>query len=187
MKAIKSIPIFFCMVLVLGCAAGRKGTSSGISAEARSYYKQGVTLSRGNRLQEALSAFQRAVSISPQYGDAYYNMGIIDDKLGRTDEAIDAYRTAIAINPRDVQARCNLGDVLLRKHQVGYAIQELEQAVKIDPNYARAHHSLAFAYYVARLYNRAWVQLDEAKRLGYAPNPDLVKSLTAAMKPEAKE
>ena len=187
MKAIKSIPIFLCVVLVLGCAAGRKGTSSGISAEARSYYKQGVTLSRGNRLQEALTAFQKAISISPLYGDAYYNMGVVADKLGRTDDAIEAYRTAVAINPRDVQARCNLGDVLLRKHQVGYAIPELEQAVKIDPNYARAHNSLAFAYYVARLYDRAWIQLNEAKRLGYTPSPDLVRALTAAMKPEAKE
>lgn len=184
MKGVRCALIILCVVVLLGCAARTRPTSLDPLEKARVYYEQGVSLSREGKFKEALPALKKAVRLYAGYGDAYYNMGIIYHKLGLDEEAIKAYKRATDINPKDVAAHNNLGNVFLRQGQLSAAILELEEAVKIDPTYGLAHHNLALAYYLARMYHRAWDHLNELKLLGISPEADLMDAVDATLNPE---
>ncbi len=169
------------LVVLFGCAAGTRTSSKDSFEKARIHYEQGVFLSQERQYKGALSAFKKAVSLYPDYGDAYFNMGIVYYELDRDDEAIEAYQKAIAIDPRDVTARNNLGNLYIRQGQLSAAIEMLEQAVRIDPTYGVARSNLALAYYLAKMYHRARDELNELKGLGITPDPDLMESVEAAL------
>jgi Flp pilus assembly protein TadD len=173
-----------CMAVMLGCTTSRKSTSVDSFEKARQSYEDGIALSREGRFEEALSAFKRAVRHQPQYGNAYYNMGIVYHELDRPEDAVKAYRKAIEINPGDAAAHVNLGNLYLRRAELTAAVMELETAVRIDPTYGLAHHNLALAYYLARMYHRAWDHILELERLGISPDAGLKDAVAAALNPD---
>ena len=80
------------------------------------------------RYDEALSAFDRAVEINPQYAMAWNNRGTTLASLGRYDEAILAYDRAIELNPQDPDSWYNKG----------VALNLLNRTVEADVALARA-------------------------------------------------
>ncbi|MBW2057277.1 MAG: tetratricopeptide repeat protein [Deltaproteobacteria bacterium] len=172
-----------CVGLLFGCAGTHPSGHLGPSEEAVGYYKEGVSLSKEGRSEEALSLLKKAVRIYPDYGDAYYNMGILYLGQGQLQEAAEAYTRAIEINPGDAAAHMNLGNIYMRQGRLSAAIHELEEAVKLDPAYGLAHHNLALAYYLARMYHRAWDHLDRLERLGIPPDPSLRDAVAGALHP----
>ena len=54
----------------------------------------GVTLQEQGKLDEAIEAYKKAISIKPDYAEAYNNMGIALKEQGKLDEAIEAYTKA---------------------------------------------------------------------------------------------
>jgi Flp pilus assembly protein TadD len=56
---------------------------------------------------------------------------------------------------------------------VDQAILEWKKALEINPKEAKAHHSLAAAYYAKREFRLALKHLDEAAALGFKVNPQL--------------
>ena len=55
-------------------------------------------------LEAAIEAFNKAISIKPDYAEAYNNMGILLKEQGKLDEAIEAYTKALSIKPDYDQA-----------------------------------------------------------------------------------
>jgi tetratricopeptide (TPR) repeat protein len=170
--------------MIYGCATGSRSTRPEPSKKARRYYTKGVDLTREGRYSDALSSLRKAVRSHPDYGDAYYNMGVIYHALELDEEAIKAYEKAIRINPLDAAAHNNLGNIYIRQNRLSEAIRTLERAVRIDSGYEQARHNLALAYYLARMYHRAWEQITVLNRLGGSPDPELIDVIAEALKPE---
>ena len=59
----------------------------------------GRCLQEQRKLEEAIEAYKKALSIRPDYADAYNNMGNALRDQGRLEEAIKSYRKVIAIKP----------------------------------------------------------------------------------------
>ena len=187
MKGARCIGILLCLAVIYGCATGSRSTPREPSEKARRYYEKGVALSGEGRYSDALSSLKKAVRAHPDYGDAYYNMGVIYHALELDEDAIKAYEKAISINPQDAPAHNNLGNIYIRQIRLSEAIRKLERAVRIDPGYEQARHNLALAYYLARMYNRAWEQITVLNRLGVSPDPELVDAVAAALNPEDED
>ena len=51
------------------------------------------------KLDEAIDAYNKALSIKPDYAEAHNNMGNVLRDLGKLNEAIDAYNRALSIKP----------------------------------------------------------------------------------------
>ena len=68
----------------------------------------GASSNRLGKLDEAIEAYKKLLSIKPDYAEAYYNMGnTLKEK--ETEEAIEAYNKALAIKPDYAEALVNRG------------------------------------------------------------------------------
>lgn len=78
---------------------------------AKAYYYRGIAkFSLGDK-QGAISDFNQAIAINPQYADAYSNRGNAKSALGDKQGALADYNKAIAINPNNADFYLNRGNV----------------------------------------------------------------------------
>ena len=97
------------------------------------------------KLEQAIEAFSKALSINPQYTEAYYNMGNTLQDQGKLEEAIDAYKKAISIKPHYAQAHNNMGNALKSQGKLVDAIETYNKALSLKPDYADAYYNMGSA------------------------------------------
>jgi tetratricopeptide (TPR) repeat protein len=56
----------------------------------------GNALKEQGKLEEAIEAYNKALSIKPDYAEAYNNMGNALKEQGKLEEAIEAYNKALS-------------------------------------------------------------------------------------------
>lgn len=146
----------------------------------------GLALQMLKLYDAALTSYNQAISLNPNYLNAHFNRGNLLHDMMRYDDALISFRKVIALNPRHADAHVNLGNALkeLGQHEAalasfdtaadlmplradiqynrGLAAQDLQR-----PDQALAHYNKAIAiapgFYLA-LHNRA-VVLQSLKRL----------------------
>ena len=72
----------------------------------------GATNQGLGKLDEAIEAYNKAITIKPDYAEAYYNMGNALNDQGKLDNAIGAYNKAISHKPNYPNAYNNMGTAL---------------------------------------------------------------------------
>jgi tetratricopeptide (TPR) repeat protein len=114
-------------VLLIGCGC------ISLSESADEWNSRGETHHAMGRYGEAVSAFDRAIVIDPDFGDAWKNRGLSLAMLNRTSESEESFVRAIAIGPGDTEvfyyqalARNATGD------RAG-ALASIERGVAIAP------------------------------------------------------
>ena len=70
-------------------------------------------------MDEAITHYQKALQINPDYAEAHNNLGNALLQKGRVDEAIAQYQKALQIKPDYAEAHDNLGNALLQKGEGG--------------------------------------------------------------------
>jgi Flp pilus assembly protein TadD len=98
---------------------------------------------RGRR-DEAVAAFEAALSIDPDYAQAHNNLGALLHLLGRLDRAEEHYRRAIALRADNVEAHGNLGLLLSAQGRTADAVHELQAALAQSPDQPQALAGLAW-------------------------------------------
>ena len=96
--------------------------------------------------EQAISDFDRAIQINPDYANAYHDRGVVYGKLGDRGQAISDFDRAVEINPKYAAAYNNRGavyDILGKKRQ---AIQDFNKAIEMNPEYAEAYYNRGAAY-----------------------------------------
>jgi TPR repeat/Tetratricopeptide repeat len=68
-----------------------------VTEDATTVNAEGERAYHAGRLEESVALYQRAIELSPDYGQAYSNLGLSFRKLGRTAEALWANRKSIAL------------------------------------------------------------------------------------------
>ncbi len=66
---------------------------------------------------QAIIAFNKVISIKPNYADAYSNISVALKDKGELDEAIEACKKAISLNPNYATAYSNLGNALTEQYK----------------------------------------------------------------------
>jgi predicted TPR repeat methyltransferase len=98
---------------------------------------------RGNRyaklgqLDTAISYYEKALSIKPDYAEAHYNLGFSLHRLGQLDAAVRSYKKVVAIKPDYAEAHNNkILSVIyfFTNGQIPDAIDILEALIKDNPN-----------------------------------------------------
>ncbi|MDP3444181.1 MAG: tetratricopeptide repeat protein, partial [Ignavibacteria bacterium] len=87
---------------------------------------------------DAISSYNKAVAIKPDYVDVYFNLGNVQSNLGRYSDAVASFDRMIKIKQDDAVAWYYRGNALNNLGQYTEAICSYDKAVAIKPDYAMA-------------------------------------------------
>jgi Flp pilus assembly protein TadD len=129
------------------------------------------------RLNDAEATLKKALALDPDNGFALSNLGILRFKQDKIDEAVDALSRAAELEPKNPITQNYLGISLASKGLPGPAEAALRKSIELQPRYGAAHHNLAVIYVDQKYLELARYHYNKSIEAGYAPDPELEKSL----------
>ncbi len=129
------------------------------------YNNLGFYLSNHQKVDEAMTNYQKSLEINPNYEDAQNNLGHALAQKGKLDEAIAHYEIALRIKPGLAEAHNNLGNALGEQGKGEEAISQYLTALQIDPENENALNNLGIARAMQGKPDEAAKLLNEAIRL----------------------
>ena len=132
----------------------------------------GNALEEQGKFNEATQAYNKALSIKPDYAEAYNNMGNALEEKGKLDEAIQAYNKALSIKPDYAEAHNNMGNALEKQGKIDESIEAYKLALAINPDYADAYYNMGITLKEKGKIDEAI----EAYKKALAIKPDYVKA-----------
>lgn len=133
--------------------------------DAEGWYAKGYNLARLGKYNEAIKAYDEAISLDPEYVNAWYAKGNNLNNLGRYNEAIEAYDGAIRLDPKYENAWYGKGVNLKKLERYDEAIKAYDEAIRLDPKDAKAWCAKGNALDMQGKYDEAIENYDEAIRL----------------------
>lgn len=122
---------------------------------ARAHVNLGICLSRNNRLNEALSAYHKAVKLDPESWRAHTNLGKVLAKKGRYAEAVSSYQSAITLGANNIDIRHSLAVALAETGRMKEAMERYREVLSIDPSHPHARYNLAMILAQTKRQNEA--------------------------------
>ena len=136
---------------------------------AENYFNTANQLKDSGQLYTAIIAYQKALSIKPDYVEAYKKLAEVYLMQENFDAAISACKEAVKIQPYFASIYLTLGNIFQRKNLFEQAINTYHQALKIKPDFAQVYANLGSVYYKQREFNLAIFNYKKALEI----NPDL--------------
>lgn len=143
------------------------------------YNSLGNLLSRQNKLDEALNAYQTAIELNPQYPGAFNNLGNIYIKLNKPTEAIAAYQQAIKIDDLYPDAHFNLARIFMAQGKTTEAKTHAEKVLTITAKHAGALGLLGTLELGLENHSRA-IKLLQKRIMLQPSNAEAYKALASA-------
>jgi predicted TPR repeat methyltransferase len=113
------------------------------------YNIRGTRYANLGQLDTAISYYEKALSIKPDYAEAHYNLGFTRQRLGQLDAAVRSYKKVVAINPDYAEAHNNkILSVIyfFSNDQMPNAIDNVEALIKDYPNEALLYNICGGCY-----------------------------------------
>ena len=113
---------------------------------AMAWFVSAIIHSQKRELVAAVSAFENAIQIQPNYPDAHNNLGVVLEMLNKTDSALKHYKTAMEQKNNYASAQFNYANL---NHMLGdteTAEKFYLMALQSDPLYIKALNNLGLLY-----------------------------------------
>jgi tetratricopeptide (TPR) repeat protein len=127
-------------------------------------------------MDEAISQYQMALQIKPDYAEAHYNLGNSFSQLGRMNQAVSQYQMALQIKPDYAEALVNLGNSFSQLGRMDQAILQYQKALQIKPDDAEAQRNLGTALLKKGSVGEAIAHFQKALQTG-SVDPEVQNSL----------
>jgi tetratricopeptide (TPR) repeat protein len=141
-------------------------------ATAGDYFRLGLAYNRAGMAEKAADAFNKAVSLKPDYAEAYHGLGVSYARAGRYEEAVEALETAVGLKPGLAEAHGNLGFLYDHLGRPEEAAEAFREALRLKPDYAEAHNGLGVALAREKKYEESIELFKQALRI----RPELKKA-----------
>ncbi len=115
--------------------------------------------------EQAISAYDTALRLKPDYAAAYCNRGSIHYALGNHAAAIQDYNEAIRLQPERVEGYFNRAVTKFQLQEYADAIRDYDEVLARKADYADAYVGRAHAKFAMHQYVEATRDYDEALRL----------------------
>lgn len=103
--------------------------------DAKTYSKHGFYHLNNQRYSEALSEFQKAIAINPNYEEAHRGIGLAYLHSKQYTDALNAFEQAIKVNPNYKEAHHGLGLAYFESGDNSKSTAAANAALRIDPHY----------------------------------------------------
>ena len=115
------------------------------SGNSIAHFNLGLALAMQGDLPEAITQYERALQLNPDYAEAHNNLGDALTTEGKLAQAAQHCERALQLNPDYAEAHNNLGIVLAMQGRLPEAIPHYERALQLSPDSAEAHNNLGNA------------------------------------------
>ncbi len=132
---------------------------------AHGFFSIGCLLWEGGQSEKALSAYDTAIQLKPDYAEVYNNRGNIKSGLGSRDTALEDYDEAIRLNPNFAEVYSNRGAMKFRLGEHAAALTDLNEAIRLQPDFMNAYINRGIAQLGLNNINEAEVNLQKALEL----------------------
>jgi tetratricopeptide (TPR) repeat protein len=140
---------------------------------AQSLYSQGLGILSRDDYARAVTFFEKAVEIDPNYAEAWYQTGFCYGMLGRHNEALKASKQAAKLRPNWSETYVNIGASSFALGQYKEAAEAYRTATKLDETNPETQYALGLSF--GKL-NRADEEILAYKR-AVALKPDHANSI----------
>ena len=100
--------------------------------EAETDYNLGNKYTSQGKLEDAVTAYQRAIQIDPNGVGTHNNLGYVYYNQGKLEDAVAEYQRSIALDPNLAPAHYNLACIYSLKNEQTPAIKWLQKAIALD-------------------------------------------------------
>jgi len=118
-----------------------------------SHYLVGIAYKAAGFTEDAVSAFQMAIKLEPEFKGAWRQLGVmhclLKNKPGAKESAIKALKQFVLLSPNDVDSWIELGKGYSTFKERGEAVAAFRQAVRLRPDHIEAKRCFGIACYVA--------------------------------------
>ena len=133
-------------IVAAGDEVARAAALCGICPQAAYLqYVQGKLYDKQNRTEQAVTAFESAIRLRPDFPDAYLELSTVKLKMGDEEKAVQALETAVRLAPRNGEARYRLGAEYLKRNNAAGAVEQLREAYRLLPEDRGILYNLARA------------------------------------------
>ncbi|WP_237395724.1 tetratricopeptide repeat protein [Okeania sp. KiyG1] len=136
---------------------------------AENYFNTANQLKDSGQLYTAMVAYQKVLTIKPDYVEAYKKLAEVYLLQGNFDAAISTCKEAVKIQPDFASAYLTLGNIFQSQNLFEQAINTYERALNIQPDFAQVYANLGSVYYKQRQFNLAIFNYQKALEI----NPKL--------------
>jgi tetratricopeptide (TPR) repeat protein len=112
---------------------------------AESWFELGLKQVNLNNMEEAISAWDKAIAINPNLASAWHNRGSALGHLSKFTEAIASFDKALEIDPQDAQTWNDRAHALLKLKRWSEAIESWDKAIDIYPNFYQFWYNRGYA------------------------------------------
>lgn len=120
----------------------------------------GIALHDLRRYDESVAAYERALTLQPNFPIALNNMGNSLRYLGRVAEADEAFQRALDLSPDYFNALRNRGTLHAWTGRIDLAFQYYHQAMQLNPNDAELHRNLGVIHLLQGNFKDGWREYD---------------------------
>ena len=138
--------------------------------KARCHHALALVKTSLGKYEQAIDAYQQAISLAPNRIFPWNNLGQLYQKLDMLQEAISAYEKAIELKPDDPFSWNGLGNVYAEMGLTQNAIAAYQKAIKLSPDFANAFTGQGNVYASQGAFNEAIASYQQATKI----NPRLI-------------
>jgi Flp pilus assembly protein TadD len=121
-----------------------------IPRRAEREYQRAVAADGKGDHKAAITSFQKAIAIDPEFCMALNNLGAEYLQTNEVDLAIEQFNKAVAVDPHAVKPYSNLAIAYLRKEQFGDAERAARRVLDIDRADTHGHLALGISFVMQR-------------------------------------
>jgi len=122
---------------------------------AKIHYNYG-TIIKEREPKAALKAFNKAISLDPNYFQAFNNKANLLRQMGRLEEAVRASNRVINFVPPNPQGFYNRGNILQDLHRFRDSVECYRRALELKPDYLNARWNLSLLLIRLAEFEEGW-------------------------------
>jgi tetratricopeptide (TPR) repeat protein len=151
------LTLFFLVLLTLPVMA--------YSSDATDWYTQGNILMKNKNYSGAITAYDKAVTLSPEYYEAWNGKADALNRVQRFSDALAASDKTLSLNPEYVQGWINRGYILYNLGRTDEELKAYETAISINPSSPDAWFNKGYSLAGMKRYDEAITAFDKVQSL----------------------